>query len=46
MATISLRLPDDLHATAKAKAKEQERSLNWYIVHILKQAVLKKGAAK
>ena len=39
MKTISLRLPDDVHAEAVRAAEEDERSLNTEIVRMLRGAL-------
>ncbi|WP_335987592.1 FitA-like ribbon-helix-helix domain-containing protein [Glycomyces sp. MUSA5-2] len=35
MATFTVRIPDDLHARLKAKARTDHRSVNAEIVHLL-----------
>jgi predicted HicB family RNase H-like nuclease len=45
MKTISLRLPDDVHAEAVLAAQEDERSLNTEIVRLLRNALqMRRGA--
>ncbi|WP_199041474.1 FitA-like ribbon-helix-helix domain-containing protein [Glycomyces salinus] len=35
MATFTIRIPDDLHARLKARARTEHRSVNAEIVHLL-----------
>jgi predicted HicB family RNase H-like nuclease len=46
MATFSIRLPDDLHAAASKLASEEDRSLNNWIVQIIKRAISKPARKK
>ncbi|MFG1913048.1 Arc family DNA-binding protein [Kribbella sp. NPDC048928] len=46
MASLTLRLPDDLHATVKEHANADERSLNKELVVLLREAVTAREAAK
>jgi predicted HicB family RNase H-like nuclease len=39
MAQFKLRIDDDLYQKAKSAAKTQERSLNWWITNLIRQAV-------
>ncbi|MDY4297543.1 MULTISPECIES: hypothetical protein [unclassified Xanthomonas] len=43
---FGLRMAPDLRRAAQAKADELERSLNWTINHLLKQALGLKGQPK
>lgn len=36
---LLLRLPPDLHASLVARAREEDRSLNNLIVHVLRRAL-------
>lgn len=37
MKSVLLRLPDELHARAKAKAEREHRSLNAHVLHLLER---------
>lgn len=37
MITLNLRLPDDIHANLTQVAKDEERSLNAQIIHVIKK---------
>jgi predicted HicB family RNase H-like nuclease len=39
MKHVNLRLPDDLHALLVAAAKDDTRSLNSEIIHLLRRAL-------
>jgi predicted HicB family RNase H-like nuclease len=41
---LHVRLPEGLHATLVKRAKQEERSLNSFIVRTLREAVSEKGA--
>lgn len=38
MHRFGLRLDDDLYDKARTAAKEQDRSLNWWIANLIRQA--------
>lgn len=44
MHALNLRLPDDLHATVKALAEQEHRSINSEIIALLEQAIRERGA--
>lgn len=39
MQRFGLRLDDDLYDKARAAAKEQERSLNWWLTDLVRKAL-------
>jgi hypothetical protein len=43
MRHLGLRLPDDLHAALVEWAREEDRSLHSLIIHLLRQAVIRRG---
>jgi predicted HicB family RNase H-like nuclease len=38
-APFPLRLPSEVRAAAELRAKAEERSMNWLLVHLIKQAL-------
>jgi hypothetical protein len=46
MKRVTLRIPDDLHAQAEARAKADRRSLNWVLVEAVRLMFESQPAAK